>query len=337
MKIDYIDPQKKEGVFVWEADVLFFPRRSSDEFSGKSEQDVCQELKWKYGESSLCFPSMRREDAFLVWVAKIGEWDSQKETKVSFNIPERKSYQDPESGNTISVFDFSREVTGRKQLKENFSFSSYKAKIAPDGREVEEYDTGSSLYRKYTKSESRIGKTESIVELAREVSAKEDDSLGKAKRLYEWVTENVARRKGVGKRKITRVFEEREGTPEEVSLLLVVLLRAIGIPARLVSGAQGERRQELHSWAEFYVENDGWVPVDCAKGLFGEIDSQRVIFSKGENILLERAPENSVVFDIRYKRALSLCPEAVYIDSKEEGFFVVRKSKYLVLKDSTDK
>ncbi|HTX53289.1 MAG TPA: DUF3488 and transglutaminase-like domain-containing protein [Candidatus Baltobacteraceae bacterium] len=68
------------------------------------------------------------------------------------------------------------------------------------------------------------------------------------------------------------LFERRTGNCEYFASSLVVLLRAVGIPARLVNGFQrGEwnevgqylavRQRDAHSWAEVYVDGH-WLTVD---------------------------------------------------------------------------
>ena len=69
------------------------------------------------------------------------------------------------------------------------------------------------------------------------------------------------------------LFESRKGHCEYFSTALVLMLRAVGIPARLVTGfAGGEwnetggyyivRERDAHSWAEGYFEDQGWVAFD---------------------------------------------------------------------------
>jgi protein-glutamine gamma-glutamyltransferase len=69
------------------------------------------------------------------------------------------------------------------------------------------------------------------------------------------------------------LFERRTGNCEYFASSLVVLLRAAGIPARVVNGFQrGEwnevgqylavRQRDAHSWAEVYLDGQGWLSVD---------------------------------------------------------------------------
>jgi transglutaminase-like putative cysteine protease len=69
------------------------------------------------------------------------------------------------------------------------------------------------------------------------------------------------------------LFETREGFCEHYASALTVLLRAAGLPARVVMGYQGGefnglggyyiiRQSDAHAWTEVWLENDGWVRVD---------------------------------------------------------------------------
>lgn len=69
------------------------------------------------------------------------------------------------------------------------------------------------------------------------------------------------------------LFETREGFCEHFAASFVVLMRAAGIPARIVTGYQGGelnaladyhvvRQRDAHAWAEIYDEGGGWTRVD---------------------------------------------------------------------------
>ena len=54
------------------------------------------------------------------------------------------------------------------------------------------------------------------------------------------------------------------GTPHDLVCVCVATLRAAGIPARPVIGVQENERglNEFVSWAEFYLQEAGWIPFD---------------------------------------------------------------------------
>ena len=59
------------------------------------------------------------------------------------------------------------------------------------------------------------------------------------------------------------------------------------------AGAQHYGVMGPHMWAEFYLQDIGWVPADPNAGLFGELFGMKVIMGKGRDILLgPDAPQN---------------------------------------------
>ncbi|MCY1167260.1 MAG: DUF3488 and transglutaminase-like domain-containing protein [Pseudomonadota bacterium] len=68
-------------------------------------------------------------------------------------------------------------------------------------------------------------------------------------------------------------FDRKEGFCEHIASSFVILMRAMGIPARIVTGYQGGelnavggfwviRQSDAHAWAEVWQEGRGWVRVD---------------------------------------------------------------------------
>ncbi len=68
-------------------------------------------------------------------------------------------------------------------------------------------------------------------------------------------------------------FDKREGFCEHIASGFVILLRAMDIPARIVTGYQGGelnsvdgfwtvRQRDAHAWAEVWLQGQGWVRVD---------------------------------------------------------------------------
>jgi transglutaminase-like putative cysteine protease len=69
------------------------------------------------------------------------------------------------------------------------------------------------------------------------------------------------------------LFDARAGFCEHYAAAFVVLMRAAGIPARVVTGYQGGemnavdgfmtvRQSDAHAWAEVWLQNRGWIRVD---------------------------------------------------------------------------
>ena len=68
-------------------------------------------------------------------------------------------------------------------------------------------------------------------------------------------------------------FDRREGFCEHIASSFVILMRAMDIPARIVTGYQGGelngvdgywtvRQRDAHAWTEVWLQGQGWVRVD---------------------------------------------------------------------------
>jgi protein-glutamine gamma-glutamyltransferase len=77
------------------------------------------------------------------------------------------------------------------------------------------------------------------------------------------------------------LFETREGFCEHYASALTVLLRAAGLPARIVMGYQGGelngiggyyivRQSDAHAWTEVWLADAGWVRVDAVAAVAPE-------------------------------------------------------------------
>ncbi len=84
------------------------------------------------------------------------------------------------------------------------------------------------------------------------------------------------------------LFVQKAGYCEYYATAMVVMLRSIGIPARLVTGfLQGEwneiggyftvRQKDAHSWVEAYLPRSGWVTFDPTPAIL--IEDQRTALS----------------------------------------------------------
>ncbi len=117
-----------------------------------------------------------------------------------------------------------------------------------------------------------------IADLARRVSAGSDGPSDAARRLTSFLSREfrysltLARQTELGPLE-EFLFVRRSGNCEYFATALAVMLRTIGIPARIVNGFQrGEwnpygrylmvRQRDAHSWVEAHVAGVGWVTFD---------------------------------------------------------------------------
>jgi transglutaminase-like putative cysteine protease len=106
------------------------------------------------------------------------------------------------------------------------------------------------------------------------------------------------------------LFETRRGFCEHYASAFTVLMRAAGIPARVVTGYLGGevnpvgeyilvRQADAHAWVEIWLENTGWVRVDptaavsparVERGIASALPSTDVLpmFVRGDFAMLQR-------------------------------------------------
>ncbi len=86
------------------------------------------------------------------------------------------------------------------------------------------------------------------------------------------------------------LFETRQGFCEHYAAAFVTLMRAAGIPARIVTGYQGGslnevdgfllvRQSDAHAWAEVWLDESGWTRVDPTAA----IPPERVLYTPDQN------------------------------------------------------
>jgi transglutaminase-like putative cysteine protease len=113
------------------------------------------------------------------------------------------------------------------------------------------------------------------------------------------------------------LFETRAGFCEHYSSAFVVLMRALDIPARVVTGYQGGeanpaddywivRQADAHAWAEVWLEGKGWVRIDPTSAVAPEriekgsaaLNRQRGLASEGLPSLADLALYRHLRFSI---------------------------------------
>ena len=162
-------------------------------------------------------------------------------------------------------------LVGDLELSVQFEFDHYEQHFTVDPGQVGAYDTKSALYRKYTASYGNIAVTPEIEAAAKQAIGSETNPYLAAKKIYDYVLDNItysfmphAALWPRGKQpESVYVHEHRYGDCGAQSMYFSALCRAVGIPARATGGWQlFSGNFSGHFWAEFYLPNYGWIPVD---------------------------------------------------------------------------
>lgn len=92
-----------------------------------------------------------------------------------------------------------------------------------------------------------------------------------ARNIYHYVMENMYYEMSGGWNTAPAVLERGNGSCSEYSFVFISMCRAAGLPARyvgsvVVRGDDTSMDDVFHRWAEIYLPNYGWIPVDPSGG-----------------------------------------------------------------------
>ncbi len=156
-----------------------------------------------------------------------------------------------------------------------------------------------------------------LAEEAQAVAGGEHGPLSRARALYDNIVETMLYDKtgtGWGLGDALYACDARKGNCTDFHSLFIGEARSLDIPARFIMGISiPENATEgnipgYHCWAEFYVDEYGWVPVDASEAhkhpekraaFFGGLDANRVAFTVGRDIRIPGAassPLNYVIY-----------------------------------------
>jgi len=169
------------------------------------------------------------------------------------------------------------EIKGDLKIGAKFRFTHYEERFQIDPARIGSYDKKSELYKRYTASRGNIRVTPAIRAKARQIAGKEKNPYLIAKRFYEYIVYNLdyayTPHGGMEALEIPEsVYVHKNGYGDcgAQSMYFAALCRAMGIPARAGGGYQlfpiVERGNNQHFWAQFYLPNYGWIPVDTSVG-----------------------------------------------------------------------
>lgn len=342
MNLVFTNARKIKGNFVWNVETEFL--------SGRLTRD----LKEKCRGLSFYKSGQGKRDRFLAWFSRLKEWENQRNVIFSYNMDPKKTYEDKENVNIIDFFDFSDRLSKSFDLKIDFSLSFYETNLDAIPQNIK-YNKKSYLYKRYTESERYLEQTPEIKKTANKIVGNEIDFYHRARKIFNWILDNISYQYPPEDRGASFTLRNKSGDCGEFNHLFIALCRSLGIPARSIFGAWAipDSNQHFHAWCEFYLEKTGWVPVDpsIAQGLkkkddkkllrfiksiknpqdysyyFGNLDNKRIIFCKGNNILLKNCPRKlSRMKFMEDCRTLGMQPTSAhsFIDGGRKGFFILK-------------
>ena len=176
-------------------------------------------------------------------------------------------------------------------------------------------DSNAPIQTVYTQSSTLIpSDNPEIQKKANLIVGKEKNPYIQAQRIYEWLTAQGGIRQEPVPYTLIEAMNKQELDAYTATLLFCAMARALNIPAIPDAGILINKNRETrkHYWAEFWIDGFGWIPVDPAMGVsavpesfvsrpdaptyyFGNIDSQRIAFSRGIINLSSMDPKGKVI------------------------------------------
>lgn len=151
---------------------------------------------------------------------------------------------------------------------------------------LDKYDYNEEV-KKYIKPSAKIESDSKIIkDLAESIVGDETDILEIAQKTAEWTANNIEFDNDLAQRiwggtvdtqGAIETIERRMGTCSEYTNVFIAIMRNKGIPARFVSGFMYEG--VYHAWAEIYLYDVGWIPVEPQGGNIGTSERHIKLFT----------------------------------------------------------
>lgn len=204
------------------------------------------------------------------------------------------------NGNAYAVATIARPPAGDFVVKVRFKATRAGTDIAhPFEKKAQQGELARDL-----QADKLVTISPRVRALADEITAGKATPLEQARAIYQYLVTTMTYDKttpGWGRGDTERACDVKKGNCTDFHSLFMSLARAKGIPARFVIGfplsAKDGQVKGYHCWAEFYVKNRGWIPVDASdasktsdpairEALFGNLDPDRIQFTVGRDLVL---------------------------------------------------
>lgn len=174
-----------------------------------------------------------------------------------------RTYQDG-YGNHVHYFNLVRPHTG---------LSVTSRSVVETGLELDA-DAGEELVHDFLRYRSPVKDVPGVRELATRHQISDSDSSSAIERALDELTLTISREFAYD-RAVTNVYSDvddvlqlRAGVCQDFAHLFIAVARAMGIPARYVSGYIHDPRERgvmgaSHAWAEAWVPHKGWMGYDA--------------------------------------------------------------------------
>lgn len=242
-----------------------------------------------------------------LWIPAIPETPAQRHLAEP-SVNERPIQRDPAG---VGLFRFRDPVSGvSREVRSDYRIRRYAIQTTIEPSSVRGYRTDSAFHERFTGGDAVVPSGGNLPAIAERAMRGYVNPLWRARLTFDYVVARLQPVAAAGARiapagtgpmqVVAAAIDERRAAPYEYALTFSAVARAAGIPARPVAGylIDDSARAVPHYWAEFYLQDFGWVPVDPAMEAgaallawhtddaavdpwFGTLDSRRIVMAKG--------------------------------------------------------
>ncbi len=179
-----------------------------------------------------------------------------------------------------------------------------------------DFPWSTNKFPEYKSSSEIVDINQEILQKANELVAGKSDLFEALSAVAEYVYTNMTYDESFGQRieKASVIFHDKRGVCVEYSTLFIALVRALGLPARYVSGIVYSNVKNSfgnHAWVEVYTPY-GWIPFDPTFGQYGWLDATHITLSK-------RADAHTTIF-YSYRMGVDVEPSELNVTTTISEF-----------------
>jgi len=223
--------------------------------------------------------------------------------RISSQLP-YYTYIDPEYGNNILGVKSTGKIPEEVKIKLDFEVTRREAGPLTEER-TDNHGADLRELGRFLAADRLVPIDGKIAEEAKQVISDDMSGIEKAQAVYNHLTKVMRYDKSGtewGHGDALYACDTRKGNCTDIHSLFIGMMRACGIPARFVIGFPVPEERTAgeipgyHCWAEFHLEDKGWIPVDISEAIkhpekkeyyFGRLDPNRISFTVGRDIPLE--------------------------------------------------
>jgi len=230
------------------------------------------------GVHTITIPREKLPEAgtYRIWLPLPINYGPQTQVTIESVIPDKWVKQPPSINQDIGLLGMEipmEDLTEDLFIQVKFAFTHYEQRFSVDPDNVGEYDQYSDLFKKYTRSYGNTEITGDIRKMAERIVGAETNPYFAARKIYDYIVNNVDYSfmphlvlwPRTPQTESDYVHKYQRGDCGAQSMYFTAMCRSLGIPARSTGGWQLFSDEFVgHFWAEFYLPNYGWLPVDTS-------------------------------------------------------------------------